>query len=103
MSDSEPHEFVCRDCGCHVYSFVARPDHRCLTCGIIADLPEEAGRNELRIALYDSDQLQHWKRFGCYRDDTFPERDCNSCGSRYRGPAVYCSLDCAAVDGAPIA
>jgi hypothetical protein len=30
-----------------------------------------------------------------YRDDTCPERLCDRCGTLYRGPAVYCSLNCA--------
>ena len=33
-----------------------------------------------------------------YRDDSYPERDCDRCGKPYCGPAVYCSLECAAVD-----
>lgn len=33
-----------------------------------------------------------------YRDDTFPERLCDGCGKLYRGPAVYCSLECAVGD-----
>jgi hypothetical protein len=33
-----------------------------------------------------------------YRNDAFPERDCDYCGRSYRGPAVYCSLDCALED-----
>lgn len=33
-----------------------------------------------------------------YRDDAFPERSCDRCGTSYRGPAVYCSLDCAVAD-----
>jgi hypothetical protein len=33
-----------------------------------------------------------------YRDDSFPERTCDHCGKPYRGPAVYCSLDCAVSD-----
>ena len=33
-----------------------------------------------------------------YRDDTFPERMCDHCGQLYRGPAVYCSLECAMAD-----
>jgi hypothetical protein len=35
-----------------------------------------------------------------YRDDTFPERLCDRCGTLYRGPAVYCSLQCALDDAA---
>jgi hypothetical protein len=33
-----------------------------------------------------------------YRDDTFDERKCDYCGKLYRGPAVYCSLECATDD-----
>ena len=33
-----------------------------------------------------------------YRNDKFPERACDHCGSLYRGPAVYCSLGCAIED-----
>ena len=33
-----------------------------------------------------------------YRDDSFSERTCDKCGKRYRGPAVYCSLECAEAD-----
>lgn len=35
---------------------------------------------------------------GSYRDDVYPERLCDHCGTLYRGPAVYCSLDCALRD-----
>jgi hypothetical protein len=33
-----------------------------------------------------------------YRDDSFPARLCDHCGTPYRGPAVYCSLECAVAD-----
>lgn len=33
-----------------------------------------------------------------YSDPTFPERRCDFCGLPYRGPAVYCSLECALAD-----
>jgi hypothetical protein len=33
-----------------------------------------------------------------YRDDSYPERACDHCGKPYRGPAVYCSFDCAIAD-----
>jgi hypothetical protein len=35
-----------------------------------------------------------------YRDDSFPARLCDHCGTPYRGPAVYCSLECAVADAA---
>ena len=33
-----------------------------------------------------------------YRDESFDERACDYCGKLYRGPAVYCSLECALAD-----
>jgi hypothetical protein len=33
-----------------------------------------------------------------YRNDNFVERACDCCGRLYRGPAVYCSLDCTLAD-----
>jgi hypothetical protein len=30
-----------------------------------------------------------------YCDAGFPERPCDHCGELYKGPAVYCCLDCA--------
>jgi hypothetical protein len=38
------------------------------------------------------------KARSAYRDDSFPERACDRCGKNYRGPAVYCSLECATAD-----
>lgn len=33
-----------------------------------------------------------------YRDDSYQERDCDHCGKPFRGPAIYCSLECAVAD-----
>jgi hypothetical protein len=33
-----------------------------------------------------------------YRDDRYEERACDHCAKLYRGPAVYCSLECALAD-----
>ena len=33
-----------------------------------------------------------------YRNDLFSERKCDRCGEPYRGPSVYCSLECAMAD-----
>jgi hypothetical protein len=41
---------------------------------------------------------QQWKPKDPYRDDRYPERACDKCGKSYRGPAVYCSLECATKD-----
>jgi len=37
-----------------------------------------------------------------YQDDRFPERQCDYCNRRYRGPAVYCSLRCAIADSGTV-
>jgi hypothetical protein len=31
-------------------------------------------------------------------DPAYPERACDRCGRSYRGPATYCSLECAMAD-----
>jgi hypothetical protein len=33
-----------------------------------------------------------------YRNENCQKRDCDFCGKPYRGPAVYCSLECALAD-----
>jgi hypothetical protein len=39
----------------------------------------------------------NWRDAG-YRDASFPERRCERCNRPYRGPALYCSFDCAEAD-----
>jgi phosphoenolpyruvate-protein kinase (PTS system EI component) len=38
------------------------------------------------------------KNLAAYQDPRFSERACDKCGKRYRGPAVYCSIECAEAD-----
>ncbi len=33
-----------------------------------------------------------------YQDDSRPDRPCDRCGRSYRGPAIYCSFECALLD-----
>lgn len=33
-----------------------------------------------------------------YRDDKYHPRSCDRCGETYRGPAIYCSFECAIAD-----
>lgn len=42
-------------------------------------------------------RLTQWTR-SSYRDDSYAERGCDNCKRLYRGPAVYCSLECAIAD-----
>lgn len=37
---------------------------------------------------------------GSFRDNRYAERECDHCHMPYRGPTVYCSLDCALADAA---
>jgi hypothetical protein len=36
-----------------------------------------------------------------YRDDSREPRQCDYCGATYRGPAVYCSHECALAEAQP--
>lgn len=50
------------------------------------------------LPLTDETPLVFPRLADAYRDDTYPERPCDHCGKLYRGPAVYCSLECAVAD-----
>jgi hypothetical protein len=39
-----------------------------------------------------------WRARAAYQDDNYPPRPCDHCRLEYRGPAVYCSLECALAD-----
>jgi hypothetical protein len=57
----------------------------CLSCiGGIASCCDAAGSRARAEALY--------------ADPNFCARPCDHCGQWYRGPAVYCSLQCAEAD-----
>jgi phage FluMu protein Com len=43
-------------------------------------------------------RTQNAVRAAAYRDQRFSERACDHCGKPYRGPAVYCSFECAIAD-----
>jgi hypothetical protein len=51
----------------------------------------EARRDPRQRALFPASD-------DAYRDDRFAERAYDYCGNLYRGPAVYCSLECATDD-----
>lgn len=57
-----------------------------------------AGEELLRKALPPMpDRATAFAR-SSYHNDDYPERLCDRCGKTYRGPAVYCSLECALAD-----
>jgi hypothetical protein len=61
---------------------------------------EEMSEDQARAAAEVSRAAAAQKARSAYRDDSFAERACDRCGRRYRGPAVYCSLECAVADAA---
>ena len=86
-------EFDCIDCNSHVYTWSDDTRERCAVCTWIHNLPDltQAEIDEIRV-LTATPILQK------YRDDSFPERNCDYCGNLYKGPAVYCSHVCAMKD-----
>lgn len=59
--------------------------------------PIDLAEEERRAARADPRQMS-LEPMAAYADDAFPERACDFCGKLYRGPAVYCSLECALAD-----
>ena len=67
----------------------------CLDCDLDAygrdmSRAQEAMRNR-KLTTDDFTQAAR----NAYRDAGCPERTCDNCGKTYRGPAVFCSLECA--------
>jgi hypothetical protein len=63
------------------------PIEPCRYCGGVTDA--EIERSQLRIgSILAAD----------YADDSYPKRTCEHCSKLYRGPAVYCSIECAVAD-----
>lgn len=63
--------------------------------------------NASEVLIFVGQKLAHryrqtapavWTDVASYADDAFEARACDHCGKPYRGPAVYCSLQCAMVD-----
>jgi hypothetical protein len=63
--------------------------------------------NASEITIYVGQKLMHryrqttpavWTDVASYVDEAREPRACDHCGKTYRGPAVYCSLECAMVD-----
>jgi hypothetical protein len=94
-------EYTCRDCGIHVIAIVLDTPPtppRCAICMFAAGIADSSDREAIRAHCLDTEGMMHWKRIGCYIDESFPERACDYCGRRYRGPAVYCRQACALAD-----
>jgi len=80
-SSSSPPSFVCPRCGAESFNANDIRERYCGRCHVfVDDLPHKRRAEE------------------AYRDHRFPERLCDHCGKPYRGPAVYCSLECAIAD-----
>jgi hypothetical protein len=63
-----------------------------------ADVSLDAGERLIRELLPPLPERTTAFARAAYRDDSFPARLCDLCGTPYRGPAVYCSLTCAVAD-----
>jgi hypothetical protein len=74
-------------------------DQRTFVVTIIdADGSLDAGERLIRELLPPLPERTTAFARAAYRDDSFPARLCDRCGTPYRGPAVYCSLECAVAD-----
>ena len=83
-------------CGrCH--AFVDDPRFQCAACHAVQKRNtircEQCGKPLVFLVGRDDDGDED-----VYRDPSFSERECDRCGRPYRGPAVYCSLECAIAD-----
>lgn len=102
--DDEIRHVPCPDCiggvasCCDAAGSSDAPSFACLGCGAIQEHNiircEQCGEP---LVFPKSDDFYAEPMQG-YRDDVYPERLCDHCGTLYRGPAVYCSLDCALRD-----
>jgi hypothetical protein len=86
-------EFDCIDCNCHVYTWSDDTRERCAVCTWIHNIPDMTPEHEAEIRVLTATPI-----LPKYRDDNFPERNCDCCGNLYKGPAVYCSHACALKD-----
>jgi hypothetical protein len=95
-------EYDCHDCGAHVYQFggcvLPRIPPRCAICSTLREHIPPEERAELRQELYDVEAKLYWATKGCWEDEAYAERKCDACPKMYRGPSMYCSLDCAQGD-----
>lgn len=97
---SEPLEFDCEGCGFGIVSFGSPPSDNLMLCAICAWLTEHE-RPDRIMETRRRCEPGGWIRertLRAYRDPSLPERACDYCGKTYRGPAVYCSLECALAD-----
>lgn len=86
-------EFDCDTCHAHVYTWADDNRTKCAVCWWISSLKNITPEEEAEIRIMTATPI-----LDKYRDDAFQERECDCCGKLYRGPAVYCSLECAMKD-----
>lgn len=93
MSDTHYKEFICDTCHCHVFTWSDDNRTKCAVCYWIATLDDITPEQEAEIRVMTATPI-----LNKYRDDSYQERKCDCCGKLYRGPAVYCSFECAIKD-----
>jgi hypothetical protein len=83
---------ICLDCA-HLHAYADDLTLRQLTGDEIVEI---AGDPMIVKAV---NAIGHLKKVNAlYRDDKFEPELCHHCGKSYRGPALYCSLQCAQND-----
>lgn len=91
---------ICPECKGRGYVKLFRHGRMsCLECdgSGIGSCCDAAGSNDASSLVKKTD-MGLFAAHARYKDERFPERDCDRCGRPYRGPAVYCSLGCAVDD-----
>jgi hypothetical protein len=53
MVEPNPPTFVCKDCGAEVYDALGEARERCYPCQWVANVPEEAAREQIRAWLIE--------------------------------------------------
>jgi hypothetical protein len=66
--------------------------------GVLTRTEEALTEGSVLFPVLDEGRKDFKRAETLYRDDSCLERDCDRCGKRYRGPAVYCCLACALAD-----
>ena len=111
----------CLECGYIIDAATETPDNPterpprpgdiavCIACGCVHlfadDLTLRKPNDEEWLEIADDPSVvmsraavARYNRDRSYEDPRFSERACERCGKPYRGPALYCSFECAAAD-----
>lgn len=89
--------FVCPRCGAESFNPNDIAEHYCGRChAFVDDPPHSPGVQKAMDRFWEALAKRRAKE--AYRDDKFEPELCHHCGESFRGPTVYCSLECATDD-----